>query len=109
MSKYRESPKSVHTLISKSFQAEQLMQVKAPLSVTTCEDICCKDEFHRDDLNIFSVELLETLQEVAEENLAKSSPQSNKGRKKVPGWKEDVKPFRDMASGLGFYGTSTEF
>ena len=93
---WKKSSKEQHD----NFQTElenKLMQVKAPLSVTTCEDICCKDESHRDDLNIFTVELLETLQEVAEENLAKSSPQSNKGRKKVPGWKEDVKPFRDMA------------
>ena len=54
-------------------------------------------ESHREDLEIFTVDLLEPLQEVAEENLAKSSPQSNKGRKKVPGWKEDVKSFRDLA------------
>ena len=37
----------------------KLSQLITPLSVTTCQDVKCKDVTHKADLDIFTIELLE--------------------------------------------------
>ena len=78
---------------------EQLGQVSPPDSLRNCTDIHCSNPNHREELDTFIIELLETVQSVAEDTLdypAKKS--SNRATKSIrPGWKEEVKPFRDKA------------
>jgi hypothetical protein len=51
------------------------------------------------NLDIFTMELLETMQEVAEENLPIPAGGGNntKSKKLIPGWREVVSPFREDA------------
>ena len=83
-----------------NFQIElesKLSQLISPLSVTSCRDVRCQDQAHRDDLDNFTIELLETVQQVAEQNLFMPSTTPNQVKKRVPGWKEAVEPFREKA------------
>ena len=79
---------------------ERISQMIIPPSVTNCRNVQCRIKAHRDDLDIFTMELLETMQGVAEENLpmpASGGATSNKEKKHIPGWTEAVKPFREEA------------
>ena len=69
-----------------------------PPSLTTCRDVKCRDPAHIEELDNFTLDLLETMQEVAEESLPMPGSGSGaKEQKVVPGWREAVKPFRDEA------------
>ena len=67
-----------------------------------CRDVKCRDTTHREELDSFAMDLLETLQEIAETSLpmpaargkARPNGQSNGV---IPGWKEAMKPFKDKA------------
>ena len=61
-----------------------------PSSIILCRDVGCKDPVHREELDHFTLELLETVQSAAEENLAIPG---NTPKKPVPGWRESVAPF----------------
>ena len=79
---------------------ERISQMIIPPSVTNCRNVQCRIKAHRDDLDIFTMELLETMQGVAEENLpmpASGGATSKKEKKHIPGWTEAVKPFREEA------------
>ena len=78
---------------------DRLSRLETPLSVTTCRDVGCKDPAHREDLDNFTLDLLETMQTVAEENLSIPIPKvENLSKKKsVPGWKEAVGPYKEEA------------
>jgi hypothetical protein len=79
---------------------EKLSQIRIPPSVTMCRNVQCKNEDHKEDLDIFTMEMLETVQGVAEDSLhmpAGGGSTSKKEKKHVPGWNEAVKPFREDA------------
>ena len=78
---------------------EKVSQIKIPSSVSNCRDVKCRDLNHKQELDIFTLDLLETVQEVAEQNLPvpASGNSENNPKKTVPGWGEAVKPFKEQA------------
>ena len=77
--------------------AERLAGLSAPDSVLLCRNVHCKDTKHKEDLDQYTLEVLETVQAVAEENLPIPTT-SNKIDKAIrPGWLKEVKPYRDKA------------
>ena len=83
----------------KSTLEENLSSLKAPESVAKCSDVHCKDPSHKEDLDKYTLELLDIVQTVAEESLpVPSESKGCKGEKPIrPGWTQDVKPFRNNA------------
>ena len=78
---------------------DRINKLEVPTSVTSCRDVHCQDPAHISELDIFTMELLETMQDVAEEVLPITGSggfESSKQRT-VPGWSESVKPFREEA------------
>ena len=77
--------------------SKKMEEVEIPKSVIECKDLHCRDPEHLADLDLLAASVLGTVQHVAEETL----PVSGGGRsgrekeKRVPGWKEEVEPFRD--------------
>ena len=78
---------------------ERISSIQIPASLTSCKNVKCRDPEHIEELDIFTMDLLETLQDVAEESLPMSgSGGSSSGEKKsVAGWGEAVKPYREEA------------
>ena len=76
-----------------------LTSLIAPKSITSCRDLGCSDPAHKEDLDTFTLELLETIQVVAEQNLffPKVCEKEPNIKKAVPGWKDVVRPFREEA------------
>ena len=48
----------------------KINQLEMPVSVTSCTDVSCKDPAHKEDLDRYTLELLEVVQEVAEKTVA---------------------------------------
>ena len=79
---------------------DRISQLDVPPSVVNCKDVKCTNDDHKKELDIFTLDLLEAVQEVAEENLPMpvgggKNPVDEK--KKIPGWREIVSPFREEA------------
>ena len=56
-----------------SFKTEledRLSNLATPQSISSCKEVGCRDIEHKEDLDIFTLDLLETVQIVAEENLS---------------------------------------
>ena len=82
----------------KNVLAERLSRIPIPDSVICCRDVHCKDSKHLDDLDQYTLEVLETVQAVAEESLPVPPTSSSKVGKAIrPGWIDEVKPYRDKA------------
>ena len=56
----------------------------------------CQDTGHRDDLDKFTLDVLETIQTVAEEVLPVPTP-SNRAPSIRPGWLDEVKQYKETA------------
>ena len=79
---------------------DKISKLDIPSSVTRCRNVKCRDPEHRQDLDILTIELLETVQEVAEDSLpvpTAGDSNNRKDKKVTPGWSELVRPFRDEA------------
>ena len=78
---------------------EKLKTLLAPESVNSCYNVHCVDPKHREDLDQYTLEVLETVQTVAEEILPVPATSDKSGRKgfRRPGWLDEVKPFREKA------------
>jgi hypothetical protein len=79
---------------------ENLSHLTIPSSVLLCRDLHCTNTNHKQELDIFTLNLLESVQEVAENCLPVPGSGENSNRnqmKNCPGWKEAVKPYRDDA------------
>ena len=76
-----------------------LNNIEIPLSVLQCKDLHCRDPDHLADLDLLAATVLGGVQGVAEETLPVPGGGGVKGdqEKRVPGWKEEVAPFRDKA------------
>ena len=82
----------------KSLLEDRLARLSVPESVLTCRNVHCQDSNHKNDLDQFTLDVLETVQAVAEESLPVPASSVNSGRKfSRPGWSEEVKPYRDSA------------
>ena len=77
---------------------ERLSLLAVPDSVRSCTDVHCHLPSHEEDLDQYTLEVLETVQEVAEACLPMPGvSKSRKGGAIVPGWKSEVRPYRDTA------------
>ena len=74
-----------------------LSQLKVPESVASCRDVHCQSICHKNDLDHFTLEVLETVQQVAENILPMPKLNSETKKRVRPGWVTDVKPYRDNA------------
>ena len=76
-----------------------LEDVEIPKSVLECKDLQCRDPDHLADLDLLAASVLGSMQQVAEETLPLSGGGGRGGdqEKKVPGWKEEIEPFRERA------------
>ena len=98
----------------KAILEERIGNLRIPASLTTCRDVKCRDPVHIEELDTFTMDLLETMQNVAEESLPMPSTggSGSKQHKTVPGCGEAVKPYREeayfLASGLDLIWPSTE-
>ena len=62
-----------------------------------CQDVHCQDPDHFQDTDNLAINILETVQSCAFENLPVPKPPNKSAKKKCPkpGWSEHVRPFRD--------------
>ena len=91
--------KSEEKVHFKSLLEERISNIAMPASMTLCRNVKCRDPCHIEELDKFTLEMLETLQDVAEQCLPL---QGGGGRgfeasKAIAGWREAVKPFREEA------------
>ena len=77
---------------------ECVRNINIPYSLITCNDALCSNPSHINDIDVYTLEVLQTLQFSAEECLPMSS-NGNLGTKakKSPGWKDMVKEYKDTA------------
>ena len=75
----------------------QLSEISIPETVSDCNDLHCQDPNHKEDLDQYTLAVLEAIQAAAEESLPSPVYQANKKRKVIPGWVSEVKPYRDNA------------
>ena len=85
-----EQRKSFPTILN-----EKLATISLPETIQNCSNLKCRDPAHCDDIDQFISNLLECVESAAKEALP--VPQPPNIRKIVPGWKSEVKPFRDTA------------
>ena len=57
----------------------------------------CQDASHKEDLDQYTLAVLDTIQDAAEVNLSTLAPKNSSLKKIVPGWIDEVKLFRDKA------------
>ena len=77
---------------------EKLGEIIFCNEVSMCKNLSCKDPRHREELDTFTLNILGTVQDVAEQTLPIPPPgRGCKPGKAIPGWREEVKPFRDQA------------
>ena len=75
----------------------RLASIMIPTQVSDCQDVHCRDPVHLEACDWYTAEILEAVQDSAENSLP--VPQGDKkGKKKVtPGFNHKVKPFKDTA------------
>ena len=80
----------------KSILGERIGNLTIPPSLTSCRDVKCRDPVHIEELDTFTMDLLETMQNMAEESLPMPSTggSGSKQQKTVPGWGEAVRRYR---------------
>ena len=77
---------------------EKLSHISVPAQVLECVDVNCSDKEHCDLVDKLTIEVLETVQVVAEETLPLTSvSNSSKVLNTIPGWNDIVKPYRENA------------
>ena len=76
---------------------EKLSLLNVPECVRGCVDVHCQNVSHKQDLDKYTLELLDIVQYVAEDNLAIPVAGGGRGRSVTPGWNSEVKRFKDDA------------
>ena len=92
--KANEDQKSKYNMLL----VDKLSQLEIPSSVSNCRDVHCKQRSHREQLDQYTLEVLDLVQQAAEEALPRPAGGPIKGGHSVrPGWNTYVKPYRDNA------------
>ena len=75
----------------------QLGSLAVPESLH-CSNVHCTDTHHKEALDSFTLEVLEAVQNAAEDTLTISQPGATaRARPSRPGWRDEVKSYRDSA------------
>lgn len=75
----------------------KLKLISVPDSVAFCKDVHCDNLEHQNDIDLYITEVLQLVEEEALSNLPVIQPKNCIKKKLIPGWSEQVKPFRDAA------------
>ena len=76
----------------------KLRRITCPVAVSSCKDVHCRDEKHREWLDIFGAEVLCSMQEAAESTLPTPKAQSDvKHSKSLACW-DEVREYKQTAS-----------
>ena len=100
LGKEKPSWKKADQIQKQNYSAEldrRLGQLYIPRSLTECKDVHCKDSSHIEESDQFMTSLLFLVETSAFETLPITKPHINKLKKCVPGWAENVRPFRENA------------
>ena len=75
--------------------SESVHNIHVPNSICRCRNVKCSVEDHKEELDDYIINLLEAIEDATARNIPHTSP----GKKPhgIPGWTEEVKPFRDEA------------
>lgn len=72
-----------------------LDNINIPNSVLHCTDLHCDNPQHKSDIDLFSLQIMDSISTAVETNIPSNSNSGNYMHTPVPGWTEFVKPFRD--------------
>ena len=82
----------------KNTLADKLDNISLPQSLLCCRDLHCKDSSHLQDCDLLISNVLSLVNDVAESTLHVPKLKSGvKGRKHIPNWSEQVKPYKEKA------------
>ena len=82
----------------KSNLENDLRAIHIPDSLHSCKDVHCMKEEHNDDADNTIIQVLESVERNAYQNLPVPSPPRNKKPKSnMPGWSQEIEPFQDKA------------
>ena len=70
-----------------------LEEIHVPDIALCCRDVHCTDERHKAELDQYTVEILNTLEDTVDSNIPKVNPTHKSSS--IPGWSEFVQPVRD--------------
>ena len=93
---------SVDKVRYKTLLETRINTLAIPNSTVSCKDVHCQDPEHIAELDNFTMDLLETIQDVAEQSLPLPGTGGHgrldsQRQRSVPGWRESVRPFREEA------------
>ena len=75
----------------------KLEAIVVPTQISECKDLKCKNPEQIEAVDRFSTELLDAVQSAGKEALPCPRAGSPENMKPTPGFKENVKPFKDKA------------
>ena len=76
----------------------KLKALNVPQSLIDCKNVKCDCKEHSEDIDNILLSTLEAVDNAAKDTLPTPKVSTQKKGKVVPGWKMEVKPFRDKAS-----------
>ena len=76
----------------------ELDNLRIPHSISACTDVNCQSLEHRNDIDQYILDIINSIEDSAQEYIPYSQPCPGKSpRKVIPGWTELVKPFCEDA------------
>ena len=77
----------------------KLHQIEIPNDAIECQNVHCKSESHRNDIDTFALEIMSSLENAANESLPmNNSSSSNIPAKNIAGWNDEIKPYKEKAN-----------
>ena len=76
---------------------DKLSHMDLCIPCLSCRDVHCDAETHMRSLDAFMIDLLEMIEESADNTLMKDSRPTSKRKENLPNWKEDIDPSKDTA------------
>ena len=77
--------------------SNHLEAIQPPPSVSICNNFKCKQDDHKEEVDEFLINTLESIEKAAESCTPKFHIPNGRKNHKIPGWKTEVKPYRDNA------------
>ena len=75
----------------------KLQELQVPVSIQNCVDVKCMDPSHSVDADDMISNILDAVETSAKESLPSQKKSPSVRKNAVPGWKSEVKPYRDKA------------
>ena len=78
--------------------SSNLENVQVPLNVSTCSNLKCQQDAHKEETDQFVIDTLESIEKAAESCIPQFHLPHGRKKQSIPGWNIHVKPFRDNAA-----------